>query len=142
MVHMEIIVKNLRATQKLAKKMTKTLNGGDVILFYGDLGSGKTTFIKSVAKYLGVKDNVTSPTFNIVKQYSGKDYKLYHFDLYRIDDEKELEMIGVRDILNDETGIVVVEWAENAPDYFEKGMKISIEKIDEKSRKFIIEDMK
>jgi len=137
---MEMIAKNLKTTQKIAKKITKDLYGGDIILFLGDLGSGKTTFIKSIAKYLGVKDNVTSPTFNIVKQYNGREFKLYHFDLYRIDDEKELEMIGVRDILNDENSIIVVEWAENAPDYFDRGMKINIEKLDGKSRKFIIED--
>lgn len=136
---MEFIVNNLRETKKLAKQFAKILSGGEVVLFYGDLGSGKTTFVKSVGKYLGVKEDITSPTFNIVKEYAGKKLNLYHLDLYRISDESELEMLGVGDILNDPRGVVMVEWAENAPQYFVKGKKVFVQKLTETARKFIFE---
>lgn len=138
---MEFVVNNLKETNKLAKKFAKTLSGGEVILFHGDLGSGKTTFIKSVGKYIGVKEDITSPTFNIVKQYAGKKLTLYHLDLYRISDESELEMLGIGDILNDPHGVIMVEWAENAPDYFDYGKNVSVQKLGETSRKFIFEDV-
>lgn len=139
---MEIIVNNLKGTQKLAKRFLKTLRGEDIVLFYGDLGSGKTTFVQAVAKFLGIKGEITSPTFNIIKQYTGKKFNLYHVDLYRIDDERDLEMLGIQELLNDEKGIVMVEWAENAPSYFQKGKKVFIEKLGGDARKFVIEDVK
>lgn len=140
--HMEFVVNSLRETNKLAKKFAKILSGGEVILFHGDLGSGKTTFIKSVGKYLGIKEDITSPTFNIVKQYAGKKLNLYHLDLYRISDESELEMLGIGDILNDPNGVIMVEWAENAPNYFDYGKEVTVEKLGETSRKFTFEDIK
>ena len=81
---MEIIVNNLKGTQKLAKRFLKTLRGEDIVLFYGDLGSGKTTFVQAVAKFLGIKGEITSPTFNIIKQYAGKKFNLYQLMKQRI----------------------------------------------------------
>ncbi|MBR4745365.1 MAG: tRNA (adenosine(37)-N6)-threonylcarbamoyltransferase complex ATPase subunit type 1 TsaE, partial [Clostridia bacterium] len=77
---MEYIVDNVKQTEELAKTFAKTLRGGERILLNGDLGAGKTTFTKFLAKALGVKEDVTSPTFTILKSYKGKKFQLNHFD--------------------------------------------------------------
>ena len=136
---MEIIVKNLKQTEKLARKFAKNLKGGEKILLNGDLGAGKTTFTKFLAKALGVKDAVTSPSFTILKQYSGKKLNINHFDLYRIETEDELIEIGFQEFLNTSNNeILLIEWAERAN--FDKSnfIKIDISKIDENKRIFNI----
>lgn len=136
---MKRIVKNVKGTMKLASALARSIRGGEVILFYGDLGAGKTTFIKHLGKRLGVKADITSPTFTLLKQYSGKKYSLYHLDLYRISHPSELEMIGVQDCINDSNGVTVVEWAELASEYFgEKVIKVVINKISEDMREIEI----
>lgn len=95
-------------TQKLGQEFAKTLQNGDVVLLYGDLGFGKTTFVKGIAKGLNIKNTIISPTFTIVREYEN----LYHLDLYRIDDEKQLQEIGVPDLL-DSSEIKIIEWPEN-----------------------------
>ncbi len=88
------------------------------ILFYGDMGVGKTTLIKAIVKALGGKDNVTSPTFSLVNEYEVTNDKVYHFDLYRIEDEVEIFDIGIEDYLYSGHW-VFIEWpeiiAENLP---------------------------
>lgn len=137
----EIIkVKNLAQTKRLAKKLSKSLKGGETILLYGDLGAGKTTFTQFFAKALGVKDVVTSPTFNIVKEYDGKKMKLYHFDMYRIEDFGELQEIGAEDILyKNEHDVAVVEWPDNAKMDYKNIVKITIEKVSDTERIFKVE---
>ena len=137
----EIIkVKNLAQTKRLAKKLLKSLKGGETILLYGDLGAGKTTFTQFFAKALGVKDVVTSPTFNIVKEYDGKKMKLYHFDMYRIEDFGELQEIGAEDILyKNEHDVAVVEWPDNAKMDYKNIVKITIEKVSDTERIFKVE---
>ena len=136
---MEIIVKNLKQTESFAKRFSKTLKGGERILLNGDLGAGKTTFVKFLAKYLKVKEEVTSPSFTILKQYDGK-FKINHFDLYRIGSEEELIELGFDEYLdcNSDT-ILLIEWGERAQLDKSKFININIEKIDEKSRKIRIE---
>ena len=137
----EIIkVKNLAQTKRLAKKLAKSLKGGETVLLYGDLGAGKTTFTQFFAKALGVKDVVTSPTFNIVKEYDGKKMKLYHFDMYRIEDFGELQEIGAEDILyKNEHDVAVVEWPDNAKMDYKNIVKITIEKVLDTERIFKVE---
>ena len=77
----EIIVRSMKDTEVLAKKFAKLLRGGDVVLLSGDLGAGKTTFTRFVLKSLGIKDEVTSPTFTIMKEYSTKKMNIYHFSI-------------------------------------------------------------
>ena len=98
----------LEDTAFLAQKVAEKLKGGEVILLNGQLGAGKTTFTKSLAKCLGVEDTVTSPTFAFMKEYSGR-LNLYHFDLYRVSDEDELYELGLNDYLY-MNGVCVVEW--------------------------------
>ena len=136
---MEYLVKNLKQTAKLAKRFVKTLKGGEKILLNGDLGAGKTTFTKYLAKVLGVKDAVTSPSFTILKQYNGKNLKINHFDLYRIENEDELIEIGFDEFLNVKNNeILIIEWAERANFNKKDFININIDKVDENKRIFNI----
>lgn len=92
--------------------------GPCVILFSGNLGAGKTTFIQALAKQLGVTEQITSPTFTMMRRYVIPENEtfeqLYHFDLYRIEDVSELDRIGWEEALSDPKGLVCVEWPERA----------------------------
>ncbi len=100
-------------TCKAAQFLAKNLKPGDIVLLNGNLGSGKTFFVKEVLKYLNYND-VTSPTFSIVNEYDA-DIKCYHFDFYRIKNEMELHDIGISDYLADSEAISFIEWAEMFP---------------------------
>lgn len=132
-----VVVKNLKGTQKLAKKFAKQLIKGDVVLLTGDLGAGKTTFTKSLFKALGVKDEVTSPTFTLLREYKTKKFDLFHFDMYRIEDENEALEFGVLDYFNNENGICVIEWHEKIKNLIpKKHILVTIKKISDTSREF------
>lgn len=126
-------------TEKIALNLADTLNGGEVISFYGDLGLGKTHFIKGLAKGLGFNGEVTSPTFNLVNEYRGGRLDLFHFDMYRITGWDDLYSTGYFEYM-DEGGVIATEWSENIeaaiPDY---SIKIYIERIDESTRKITVE---
>ena len=128
-------------TQEIAKKLTERFKAGDFVAMFGDLGAGKTAFIQGVAKALGVKNYVTSPTFTIVNEYNGT-IPLYHFDVYRITDVDEMYEIGYDDYIS-AGGLCIVEWAELIEDIFpESYYKITIlknEKISYDYRKIILE---
>jgi tRNA threonylcarbamoyladenosine biosynthesis protein TsaE len=99
-------------TFDLGEKLGEKLNNGDIVALYGELGAGKTVFTKGIAKGLGVCEEITSPTFTLLKEYEGRN-RLYHFDLYRIEDEEALENIGFYEYLGGE-GVCVIEWADKA----------------------------
>jgi tRNA threonylcarbamoyladenosine biosynthesis protein TsaE len=93
------------------ERFARTLGAGAVVLLFGQLGAGKTAFVRGVARGLGaIDDDVSSPTFTIVQEYAGRDHKLYHVDLYRLD-PKEVEHLGLDDLI-EAGGIVAIEWAE------------------------------
>jgi len=102
--------RNPRQTSKAGENLAAQLNPGDVIRLDGPLGSGKTHFTKGLAKGLGVKELVTSPTFALVQDYSGR-IPLRHMDLYRIHGEEDFEALGGEELFWEE-GITVIEWAE------------------------------
>ena len=112
----EIKIKNLEDLETFAKELTKLLNEGDVFLLHGDLGSGKTTLTKFIAKELGITQPVTSPTFNLVNYYPEGKFILYHVDLYRIETPEEIESLDMDSFLYPK-GISFIEWAERAQDY-------------------------
>lgn len=119
-------IKDLRELENFVKKLAKELKFGDVISLKGDLGAGKTTLVQFVAKELGVEDYVTSPTFSIVNIYEGQQ-KIYHMDLYRLEDPEELEQIDFENYFYPE-GITFIEWAEKGGYYLPEDMiEISIE---------------
>ena len=98
-------------TMRFAGEFAKKLMPGSVVALEGELGAGKTVFVKGIARQLKIQDEITRPTFNIVKEYEGT-LKLYHFDVYRIADPDELYEIGFEDYLNS-NGILIIEWASN-----------------------------
>lgn len=101
-------VNSLSETEELANAFAEKLNGNEIILLNGELGAGKTTFTKSLAKALGVTDVVTSPTFAFMREYYGK-FKISHYDMYRAENQDELFELGIYDNLI-ESGIAVIEW--------------------------------
>ena len=98
-------------TIKIAEKLSTFLKPGDVITLDGDLGAGKTVFSKGIARGLGVKESITSPTFTIIKEYRDGRLPLYHFDVYRIEGPEEIIAIGGDEYIGGE-GVCVIEWAE------------------------------
>ena len=97
-------------TIEIGKALGRLLNTGDIVCINGDLGTGKTVFTNGIAKSLGIIEHITSPTFTIVNEYSGR-VPFYHFDVYRISDSEEMFEIGFEEYLYGE-GIVVIEWAD------------------------------
>lgn len=133
-------VKSLLETEELATAFAKSLSGDEIILLNGELGAGKTTFTKSLAKALGVTDIVTSPTFAFMREYYGK-YKISHYDMYRAENQDELFELGIYDNLT-EHGIAVIEW--NKFDTFPPDKKlivINITKTGDDSRIFDIKEI-
>lgn len=108
-------------TREFGKSFAKTLGDGAVLALHGDLGSGKTTFAQGIAEGLGITRHVTSPTFLVQKSYEISDVKtLYHLDLYRLQNEKEAEGIGIHDLFSQENNIIVIEWPEKIPSLLPK----------------------
>ncbi|MGI6700956.1 MAG: tRNA (adenosine(37)-N6)-threonylcarbamoyltransferase complex ATPase subunit type 1 TsaE [Christensenellales bacterium] len=105
---MVIITHNPEETEQIAIELGRRLKGGEVLSLLGGLGAGKTTFAKGIAKALDITDTVTSPTFTIMNSYKGR-LNLYHYDMYRIQDEDELSELGIRDYLYS-GGVSVIEW--------------------------------
>lgn len=142
---MECITKSAEETKALGKKTAASLTKGGVILLYGDLGSGKTTFVQGFAEKLGVAGRIVSPTFIMMRTYDiniGCIKRLYHVDLYRLEDdvESELNNLGLMDALADPEAVILVEWAERAKDLFSnKLMSIRFAHGDESTRKIEIE---
>lgn len=128
-------------TAMIAREFAATLKPGDVLCMNGDLGVGKTAFVQGLAKGLGISGVLSSPTFTIVNCYEG-DLPLYHFDVYRIQDEDEMYEIGYEEYVYGD-GISVIEWAENIKEILpDNRFEITIEKDyekDENYRKITIE---
>lgn len=132
---MIIEIKNLEEAEKLGIKLGSLLEKKDVICLNGDLGAGKTTFTQAIGKGLGVTEYITSPTFTIINEYEGR-LPLYHFDIYRLFDEEELDLLGAQDYFYSE-GVCVIEWANNAENILPKErLDIWIRIIDENGRQF------
>ena len=138
---MEFIVDSVAKTINIGKKIGGLARSGDIICLNGDLGSGKTHFTKGIAKGLGISDNITSPTFTIVNEYEGR-IKLYHFDVYRVNDPDEISEMGFDEYIFGE-GVSVIEWSNYIKEIIpEECMNINIIKMpkeDDTFRKIIIE---
>ena len=120
-------------TANLAKKLGKLVESGDIICLIGDLGAGKTSFTKAFALGLEVEDYVTSPTFTIIQEYEGR-LPLYHFDVYRIEDLREMEDIAYEEYFYGD-GVCVIEWAQIIKDLLPKNyLQIEIKHMDIEKR--------
>jgi len=110
-----------KETEDKAKNFASLIKGfknSVLINLIGNLGAGKTTFVRGLIQELGFDEFVKSPTFTIVESYESDNLKVFHFDLYRIEDDKELQAIGVEDYLTEENAITLVEWPEKSKRYF------------------------
>ena len=116
---MEFVTNSPEETEELGERLGRALSPGDVVAFTGDLGAGKTAFVRGMAQGLGVAGRVTSPTFTIVNEYEGGRLPLFHFDMYRLGSSDELFDIGWEDYLA-RGGVCAVEWSENAAGALER----------------------
>ena len=122
-----IKIKNLEDMDTFAGILTKYLSAGDVILLNGDLGAGKTTLSQFIGKALGVKRNINSPTFNIIKSYQGSHLKLHHMDCYRLENTEE--DLGFDEYFEDQA-IVLIEWSQFISEYLpETSLTLDIKAI-------------
>lgn len=125
---MDFIVDSVDKTLEVGIQIGKSANAGDIICVLGDLGTGKTHITKGIAIGLGIEDNITSPTFNIVNEYIGR-HKLYHFDVYRVNDPDEIEAIGFDEYIFSDA-VSVIEWANYIEELIPKEhLTILIEKL-------------
>ena len=135
---MQYITNSPEETEAVGTALGKTIKPGTVIAYRGDLGAGKTAFTRGLARGLGCREIVTSPTYTIVNEYLGGRIPLFHFDMYRLRSSDDLFDIGWEDYL-DRGGVCAVEWSENVADAMEDAMVITIEKLGEESRRITIE---
>lgn len=134
---MEILSVSERQTELAGKHLAQRLCPGTVVALYGDLGMGKTAFVRGMAEGLGLASHVNSPTFTIVNEYDG-DVPLFHFDMYRLASADELFEIGWEDYL-DRGGVCAVEWSENVPGAFpENTIVVRITRMGDTRRKIEI----
>ena len=138
---MTIYTKSESDTEAAGAAFAETLPDGTVVALYGDLGAGKTAFVRGMARGMGIDARVSSPTFTIVNEYLGAR-DLYHFDMYRLASSDELFDIGWEDYLN-RGGVCAVAWSENVSDAFEGDeITVRIEKLSAEERRIEIGEEK
>ena len=135
----EYITNSFEETQSLGEHFAQKLKAGDFVAFYGNLGSGKTTFIQGLAKGLGIKRRIISPTFIIMRTYDLRPKIFYHVDLYRTGSKQDLLGIGLDQIVEDKNSIVALEWAEKMGEMLpEKRIDVNCEYLGEDKRRITI----
>ena len=135
---MIVYTKNEAETEKAGAELASGLSAGAVVALFGDLGAGKTAFVRGMARGMGLDAHVSSPTFTIVNEYLGSR-PLFHFDMYRLSSSDELFDIGWEDYLC-RSGVCAVEWSENVADAFDGDeIRVTIEKLSDDERKITIE---
>ena len=126
-------------TAELARRLAGVLRPGTVICLDGDLGAGKTLFVQNLAASLGVQGEVTSPTFNLMNLYEDGRLPLVHFDLYRLEQEYELDEIGFYDYVENPDGLVLIEWAEKFPECLpEDHIALQIQRTDVENERVLV----
>ena len=135
---MEYITNSPCETEAVGAALARVLEPGAVIAYRGDLGAGKTAFTRGLARGLGVKESVTSPTYTIVNEYLSGSMPLFHFDMYRLGGADELFDIGWEDYLA-RNGVCAVEWSENVWGAMEDAVIVTISRLGEDTRKIEIE---
>jgi len=114
-----LISASIKETLSIAKDFASELKGNELILLYGDLGAGKTVFVKGIAEYFGIdKSEIVSPTFTLLNEYEAERIKIYHFDLYRIGSSIGEYFYEIDELLDN--GLILVEWADYLSEYYKK----------------------
>jgi tRNA threonylcarbamoyladenosine biosynthesis protein TsaE len=127
-------------TIELGRNLVSVLSPPKIVLLRGDLGAGKTTMVKGIAEGFGAarQEDVTSPTFTLVHEYRSGEVNVYHIDLYRIDTLRELETLGLDDLL-DENSLLLIEWGEKFERFREeRDVEIAIERVADNERKITV----
>ncbi len=133
----EFITKSAEETIALGRDLVPLLGPPKIVLLRGDLGAGKTTLVKGIAAgfQAASQEDVTSPTFTLVHEYRGPSATLYHIDLYRVDTPRELETLGLDDLMGD-SSVLLIEWGEKFPRFErERNVEIGLERVAENERR-------
>ena len=133
---------NPQETEQIAIDLVKNLSSGAVLALAGNLGAGKTVFVKGLAKALGIEDRVNSPTFVLLKVYNTNHpriKRLIHVDCYRLEGQEDLQDIGLTDFLDDPANLVVIEWADRISNLPAGTKRIEITYLEGDKRKIVIE---
>lgn len=134
----ECVTDSPAATAALAAWLADRIGMGTVLCLEGDLGAGKTLFVQSLARAMGVSGEVTSPTFNIMNIYAGR-MPICHFDLYRLESEAELDEIGFYEYADAPDGLVVIEWADKFPEALpEAYIRVQLERTEKENERRIV----
>jgi len=136
----EFMTSSPEETIALGRELARLLTPPKLVLLRGDLGAGKTTLVKGIAQAFEAasEDDVTSPTFTLIHEYRGPGATLYHIDLYRVDTQRELETLGLDDLMGD-NHILLIEWGEKFPRFQrERDVEIAIERTGETQRKLLV----
>ena len=121
-----MITRSEGETAAIGRDLAASLTPGSVVLLYGDLGAGKTAFVRGLAEGLGVpSDDVSSPTFTLIQEYRGGRIPLFHADLYRLSDAREIDELGLEDIA--ENGVLAIEWADKLPRAIAQAIAVRID---------------
>lgn len=136
----EVTTHSEQETIAFGRSLVDILAPPKLVLLRGDLGAGKTTLVKGIAAGFGSaqEEDVTSPTFTLVHEYRGPQVTLYHIDLYRVDTPRQLETLGLDDLINNH-GVVLIEWGEKFPRFIrEREVEIAIDRLGEQDRRIRI----
>lgn len=136
----EFLTHSAEETTELGRCLAAELSPPKLVVLRGDLGAGKTTLIKGIAEGFRAasQENVTSPTFTLIHEYRGPEVNVYHVDLYRVDTQRELDTLGLDDLLS-EKSVVLIEWGEKFRRFLrECDVEITIERLGENDRKIMI----
>jgi tRNA threonylcarbamoyladenosine biosynthesis protein TsaE len=136
----EFLTNSPEETIDLGRKIATLLTPPRMVLLRGELGAGKTTLVKGIAEQFGAasQEDVTSPTFTLIHEYRSRQASIYHVDLYRIDTQRELETLGIDDLL-DSSSVVLIEWGEKFDRFLrERDIEISFERTSDQQRKITV----
>jgi tRNA threonylcarbamoyladenosine biosynthesis protein TsaE len=138
----EFTTKSAEETIALGRELASLVTPPKIVLLRGNLGAGKTTIVKGIARGFGAaeEEGVTSPTFTLIHEYRGPAAILYHIDLYRVDTPRELETLGLDDLMS-ENSVLLIEWGEKFPRFErERDVEIALERVSEQERRIKISD--
>ncbi|MBI4823115.1 MAG: tRNA (adenosine(37)-N6)-threonylcarbamoyltransferase complex ATPase subunit type 1 TsaE [Nitrospirae bacterium] len=134
---MKVVSNKEGDTKNIGRRLGKLLKSGDTVCLYGELGSGKTTFIKGIGTAIGIPEReISSSSFIIVGEHKAKDMPFYHIDLYRLENAKDIEETGIYELIGG-NGIAVIEWAEKLS-HVEDVIKVSIKILSKEKREILI----
>jgi len=137
----EHITHSAEETVALGRELAPMLKSARLVLLRGDLGAGKTTLVKGIAAGLDAasQEDVTSPTFTLIHEYRGPEVNVYHVDLYRIDTQRELDTLGLYELLSEPDNLVLIEWGEKFPRFEqERDVEIRIDRAGEQERRVVV----